>query len=153
MGKLWRVVLVSGLLKQTQAMYFKVAGVAKTFVGNTQQSRCEMFRLTAVVTLMLSVLLTGAIFGRHLFRDLRPDKLGIANKMLSWDGTWYAKIAETGYSWSPFIGKPNAHYQSVAFFPFYPWILRIFSKLEAQSGPLVFHCYRITLRDNFSNTL
>ena len=46
---------------------------------------------------------------------------GLLSILTHWDGGWYLRIAQEGYSYKP--GVPS----SIGFFPFYPMLIRLFS--------------------------
>ena len=53
---------------------------------------------------------------------------GLLSILTHWDGGWYLRIAEEGYSFQP--GKPS----SIGFFPFYPVLIWMFSSVFVKAS-------------------
>lgn len=78
------------------------------------------------------------IFGRHTFASwAKPDPWGpeimqLTNMWTRWDSGWYLTIVQHGYAWiDPSKGPSN-----VAFFPLYPFLVKIFS-FPLESNPFL----------------
>lgn len=102
----------------------------------------------------LAVFLMATVFGGLI--PVEPGQpCGVLDAFLRWDGAWYTRIATDGYSW-----KGPDHQSSVAFFPLYPVLAKVFSivlpgdvriALVAVSnvafGFYLFYLYRLATRD------
>lgn len=68
-----------------------------------------------------------------LLRGLIPtqDSKNLLDIFMRWDAGWYARIAREGYEWA----GPDTQ-SSVAFFPFYPLLVRVFSVFLLGNVPL-----------------
>jgi hypothetical protein len=62
---------------------------------------------------------------------------GIAQQLLTFDGTFYHAIALHGYDWNPAIGGTFGHGQNLAFFPAYPVIEALLRRLTGSQSPLL----------------
>src|SRR5687767_3337620 len=70
------------------------------------------------------VVVIGVLCGVHLIRlcTVHPDsglRDGVLRAFACWDGVWYCRIADGGYSYNPDAMS------SVAFFPLYPSMARV----------------------------
>jgi hypothetical protein len=85
----------------------------------------KAFAKTLVIYMLTSaIVFTGLHFGARL---LKPNPHGghifdpEAGPFANWDGQWYSEIASRGYSYG------TGGYSSVAFFPAYPFVGRMFA--------------------------
>ena len=81
--------------------------------------------LATLTGVSLSLIVFGCRFGPRLIprphdHNMQPAQ-GALGRMTAWDGEWYARIAETGYSYD--TDRPS----SVVFFPAYPLTVRAVS--------------------------
>ncbi|MEZ6064551.1 MAG: hypothetical protein R3B90_02325 [Planctomycetaceae bacterium] len=80
-----------------------------------------LFVASAYYYLTLLVVLAGVVFGADfLHRQYHPNQnqRGFINSLNNWDGFWYARIVDRGYSFDP------DRQSSVAFYPAYPSVAR-----------------------------
>jgi hypothetical protein len=77
------------------------------------------------------------VFGKHIFAGIAkpepwgPEIMRLTNIWTRWDSGWYLRIIQHGYEWvDPSKGPSN-----VAFFPLYPFLVKIFS-FPFESNPL-----------------
>jgi hypothetical protein len=67
----------------------------------------------------MALLAAGVLLGTLLPPGPAAHGVGIAAKLLSWDGFWYQDIAAHGYQWDPAAGTTLGQHQNIAFFPLY----------------------------------
>ncbi len=93
------------------------------------RQRARLRRLAVPVTAVLTVAILGLIQLRIMRTWAEEHDKGIRDVLMKWDAGWMTKIAEFGYSGFSVSQDPNERieWQSVAFFPGYPVMIRVVS--------------------------
>lgn len=98
----------------------------------SSRPRLSAVPVAAAVTAAVLGLVQGWVHARWADRHA----LGIRDVLMKWDAGWMTRIAELGYAGSPDPMNPEQHveWQTVAFFPGYPVLVRVFSAPLAVFG-------------------
>ncbi len=98
----------------------------------------EIFHVTCIFLFWRAAIELLGIFGTHVFASWSKGSpwdtrvTALTNMWTRWDSGWYLTIIERGYQWvDPSKGPSN-----VAFFPLYPFLVKIFS-FPLESNPFL----------------
>jgi hypothetical protein len=126
-------------------------------IGSAKNSVRFVIRLF-VAFLVLVVI--GIAIGGQLTPGPYRHAATVFDQMLTWDGLWYADIAEHGYKWSPSGADVIGHHQNLAFFPIYPLFDNVMLRLWGSPSPalmilpgLIFGLWSIFAFHNLSISL
>ena len=86
---------------------------------------------------MICLIGAGIFLGRLLPAGPFAHGAGLAQQLLTFDGTFYHAIALHGYEWNPAIGGTFGHGQNLAFFPAYPVIEAVLRRLSGSQSPVL----------------
>lgn len=115
-----RLIQCSGIRLGSNRFIF-ILTCDKSIQGSFKTERKELFAVFGLALLFRLCVFLISICAAYMFKDHGYSFSDYMNEYLKWDANNYQRIAIGGYSYYTVEGD----YTTLAFFPLYPWLIRI----------------------------